>query len=295
MWAWAAWQAAQVRRRGRPLDAAELALARAVGVTRPQQIRVQRLPRVPIPMLRLARPLAGRLGLPAPDVDGMTLGHAIVVRAGAATPGLLAHECRHVRQAERAGSLGAFLRLYLRQIARHGYEAAPLEVDARRAAGIALAARLGTQAQESVMEQICDVMTRDVRVVSPHDTMQRAAQCMDELNVGVVPVCDGQRLLGVVTDRDIAVRGVAAGKPAEATPVTDVMSAHVRWCYEDQPIDEVMDEMRDTQIRRLPVVDRDKHLVGIVSLGDLAARGADGRRVAETLRDISTPSAPDRG
>jgi CBS domain-containing protein len=144
------------------------------------------------------------------------------------------------------------------------------------------------------MNQVADVMTRDVRVVSPSDTIQRAAQCMDELNVGVVPVCDGQKLLGMVTDRDITVRGVAAGKPADSTPVTEVMSEHVRWCYEDQDIDEVMDEMRDAQIRRLPVVDREKRLVGIVSLGDLADRGSDEKRVGETLKDISTPSEPDR-
>jgi CBS domain-containing protein len=143
------------------------------------------------------------------------------------------------------------------------------------------------------MNQVADVMTRDVRVVSPKDSIQRAAQCMDELNVGVVPVCDGSKLLGMVTDRDITVRGVAAGKMADS-PVTEVMSEHVRWCYEDQDIDEVMDEMRDAQIRRLPVVDQDKKLVGIVSLGDLADRGSDDKRVGETLKDISTPSEPDR-
>jgi CBS domain-containing protein len=108
-----------------------------------------------------------------------------------------------------------------------------------------------------------------------------------------VPVCDGTKLMGMVTDRDITVRGVAAGKMAD-TPVTEVMSQHVRWCYEDQDIDEVMDEMRDAQIRRLPVVDHDKKLVGIVSLGDLADRGSDDKRVGETLKDISTPSEPDR-
>jgi CBS domain-containing protein len=143
------------------------------------------------------------------------------------------------------------------------------------------------------MNQVADVMTRDVRVVAPSDSIQRAAQCMDELNVGVVPVCDGSKLLGMVTDRDITVRGVAAGKLAD-TPVTEVMSEHVRWCYEDQDIDEVMDEMRDAQIRRLPVINRDKKLVGIVSLGDLADRGSDDKRVGETLKDISTPSEPDR-
>jgi CBS domain-containing protein len=143
------------------------------------------------------------------------------------------------------------------------------------------------------MNQVADVMTRDVRVVSPQDSIQRAAQYMDGLNVGVVPVCDGTKLMGMVTDRDITVRGVAAGKMAD-TPVTEVMSQHVRWCYEDQDIDEVMDEMRDAQIRRLPVVDHDKKLVGIVSLGDLADRGSDDKRVGETLKDISTPSEPDR-
>lgn len=144
------------------------------------------------------------------------------------------------------------------------------------------------------MNQVADVMTRDVRVVAPADTVQQAAQCMDELNVGALPVCDGTRLVGMVTDRDIAVRGVAAGKDSGVTAVSEVMSAHVRWCYEDQPLDDVMDEMRDTQIRRMPVVDRQHRLVGIVSLGDVAARGADDKRVGETLKDISTPSAPDR-
>ena len=143
------------------------------------------------------------------------------------------------------------------------------------------------------MNQVADVMTRDVRVVSPKDSIQRAAQFMDELNVGVVPVCDGAKLLGMVTDRDITVRGVAAGKMAD-TPVTEVMSEHVRWCYEDQDLDEVMDEMRDAQIRRLPVINHEKQLVGIVSLGDLADRGSDDKRVGETLKDISTPSEPDR-
>ena len=140
------------------------------------------------------------------------------------------------------------------------------------------------------MDQICDVMTRNPRVVSPMDSMRRAAQCMEDLNVGVVPVCDGARVLGVVTDRDIALRGVAAGRIPDDTPVAEIMSNDVRCCYEDQPIDEVLDEMRDTQIRRVPVVSRDKRLVGIVSLGDLAARsGAEPLRVAEALRDISSP------
>jgi CBS domain-containing protein len=144
------------------------------------------------------------------------------------------------------------------------------------------------------MDQVADVMTRDVRVVTPDDTVQRAAQLMDELNVGVVPVCEGAKLVGMLTDRDITVRGVAAGKDAAATPVSEVMSGSVRCCFEDQPLADVLDEMRDTQIRRMPVVDRQQQLVGIVTLGDLADRGGDDASVGEALKDISTPAAPDR-
>jgi CBS-domain-containing membrane protein len=144
------------------------------------------------------------------------------------------------------------------------------------------------------MSQIRDVMTRDVRTVHPDTTLRVAAQCMDELNVGVLPVCDGERLVGMVTDRDITVRGVAQGKTADQCPVSEVMSASVRSCREDQEVDDVLDEMSDVQIRRLPVVDHHKRLVGIVSLGDLSERGGEQRRVAEALRGISSPSQPDR-
>jgi CBS domain-containing protein len=143
------------------------------------------------------------------------------------------------------------------------------------------------------MTQVSQVMTRGVRTLSPADSIQSAAQAMDELNVGAVPVCDGEKLVGMVTDRDITVRGVAQGMPADRTPLADVMSGSVRWCYEDQAVDEVMDQMREAQIRRLPVVDRAKHLVGIVSLGDLAAKIGDAD-VAEALADISEPAEPDR-
>jgi len=144
------------------------------------------------------------------------------------------------------------------------------------------------------MTQIRDVMTPNVRTVTPDDTLQHVAQCMDQLNVGAIPVCDGEKLIGMLTDRDITVRAVAAGKPVDGTCARDVMSANVRWCYEDQDVDDVLDEMRDSQIRRVPVVDRQHKLVGIVSLGDLAERSGQPPRVAETLKDISTPSQPDR-
>jgi len=143
------------------------------------------------------------------------------------------------------------------------------------------------------MTQVADVMTRGVRTLSPRDSMLLAAQAMEELNVGSVPVCDGEQLLGMVTDRDITVRGVAHGKPAESTPLSEVMTEGVQWCFEDDSIDKVIDEMRDAKIRRVPVVDRDKHLVGILSLGDVAVK-ADSVEAGEALATISEPAQPDR-
>lgn len=143
------------------------------------------------------------------------------------------------------------------------------------------------------MQQISDIMTRDVMRIAPHDSIRRAAQLMDELNVGAIPVCDGDKLVGMITDRDITVRTTSAGEAPEQTQVQDVMSGEVRYCFDDQPVDEVMQQMREAQIRRLPVKDHDTHeLVGIVSLGDLATKHS--AEVDRTLEDISTPSQPDR-
>ena len=143
------------------------------------------------------------------------------------------------------------------------------------------------------MTQVSDVMTRGVRALSPQDTMSLAAQAMEELDVGAIPVCDGRRLVGMVTDRDIIARGIARGLPPESTPLREVMSAPVQWCFEDESVDEATQLMLDRAIRRLPVVDHEKHLVGILSLGDVAAKGgAD--QAAEALSDISEPARPDR-
>lgn len=143
------------------------------------------------------------------------------------------------------------------------------------------------------MQRIAEVMTRDVRSVSPQETIRRAAQMMDELNVGALPVCDGQKLVGMVTDRDITIRAVAAGQSPDAAHVEDVMSDSVRWCFDDQTVDEVMQQMGDSQIRRVPVVDHDtKELIGIVSLGDLATKHS--AQVDRTLEEISTPAEPNR-
>ena len=141
------------------------------------------------------------------------------------------------------------------------------------------------------MQKISDFMTRNVQVVRPDESLQRAAQVMDELNVGSLPVCDHSGLVGMITDRDITVRATAAGLPGH-TQVADVMTGHARWCTREQSVQEAMQQMADVQIRRLPVVDADNQVVGIVSLGDLATRHQG--HVAAALRRISDPSVPDR-
>lgn len=148
------------------------------------------------------------------------------------------------------------------------------------------------------MQIVSEVMSRNVHVVSPDESLQRAAQMMEELDVGALPVCDGERLIGMVTDRDITVRGTAIGRAPGDTHVDEVMSTDVRWCFEDQPLDEVLRQMADAQIRRVPVVSHDEHkLIGIVVLGDLVTKTAEGaqkRDVAQVVEKVSTPSEPDR-
>lgn len=140
------------------------------------------------------------------------------------------------------------------------------------------------------MTTVADIMTRDVRTLAPTDTVRRAAQSMGELNVGSIPVCNGKKLVGMLTDRDITLRGVAEGLDAEKTVLSDIMSKDVKWCFEDQSLDEVMETMAASQIRRLPVVSRDKDLVGIFSLGDLATK-TDNEEVGSVLEEISEPVA----
>lgn len=143
------------------------------------------------------------------------------------------------------------------------------------------------------MTAVLQVMTRGVRAMSLSDSVVLAAQAMDELNVGVVPVCDGQPLVGMVTDRDITVRAVAQGRADERRRLSDIMTGGVHWCFEDQPLEEVLRGMSTTQIRRLPVVDRQKHLVGMAMLGDIAAKSGE-EGIDDSLGDISEPSEPDR-
>jgi CBS domain-containing protein len=145
------------------------------------------------------------------------------------------------------------------------------------------------------MTAVADIMTRDVRSMGPQDSVVQAAQAMEELNVGVIPVCEGDKLVGMVTDRDIVVRGVAQSKDPKSTKLVDVMSSSVRKAHEDEDVDEILSEMARSQIRRMPVVDQQDRLVGIISLGDIAAKDPeDDADVAMSLGDISSPAEPDR-
>lgn len=138
------------------------------------------------------------------------------------------------------------------------------------------------------MQTIQDVMTPDVRYLAPTDSVRRAASLMDELNVGAIPVLDGEALVGMITDRDIAIRSTAKGKDPETDRVGNAMSPEVRTCHPGQSVDEVLREMGDQQIRRVPVIDQTSHkLVGIVSLGDLAKTQSGS--VDNALREISEP------
>lgn len=135
--------------------------------------------------------------------------------------------------------------------------------------------------------KVSEVMTRDVRVANANETIQDAARIMAEIDAGAVPVGDNDRLVGMLTDRDIAVRAVAKGKGPD-TKVSEVMTADVKYCFEDEDTEHVCSNLGDQQIRRIPVVNRDKRLVGILSLGDLAIAGGNGG-TGQTLAAISRP------
>src|SRR5215475_7487963 len=141
---------------------------------------------------------------------------------------------------------------------------------------------------------VSEVMTRHVEVIDCNSPLREAAGKMKSLDVGLIPVCDGDKLRGTITDRDIAVRGVAEGYDPSKTKVADIMSADLAYCYEDDEIDAALNLMEKRQIRRLPVLSREKHLVGIVSLGDLAVHTGKKARVGETLGEVSQPASPRR-
>ncbi len=138
------------------------------------------------------------------------------------------------------------------------------------------------------MTKISDIMSRNVAYLRQSDTVQAAAQLMANRNIGALPICDGQRLIGVITDRDIAVRCAAQNLPAAEFRAMDAMTGHLQWCFSDESVEDAKKKMEAAQIRRLPIVDRDYQLVGMLSLGDLAIREGDAQH---TLAEISKPPA----
>jgi CBS domain-containing protein len=139
--------------------------------------------------------------------------------------------------------------------------------------------------------QLKDIMTRNPECVRPDSTLDEAARKMRDLDVGPLPVCgDDNRLAGMITDRDITVRAVAEGKDPKTTPVRQVMTEEIAFVFEDQDIDDAASMMQERQIRRLAVLNRDKRLVGIVSLGDLATETGDAQRSGEVPQDVSEPA-----
>lgn len=137
------------------------------------------------------------------------------------------------------------------------------------------------------METIAEKMTREVKSLSPSDTVREAAELMRDLDVGVLPVCASGKLVGIVTDRDIVVRGLAYGGTSDDLVSTVCTTEDVRWCYEDQEIEQARGLMEEAQIRRIPIISREKKLVGILSLGDLATRTTSD--IGSTVSKISQP------
>jgi CBS domain-containing protein len=138
--------------------------------------------------------------------------------------------------------------------------------------------------------KVKDVMHRGVEVVKPDDTVKHAAIMLEADEVGPLPVCDGERLIGMLTDRDITVRAVAAGRDPSSTTVRETMTAdNLAYVFEDQEVDEAVALMNERQVRRLPVINRDKRLVGMLALADLATK-ADERAQAEALQGVSQPT-----
>jgi CBS domain-containing protein len=138
-----------------------------------------------------------------------------------------------------------------------------------------------------------DIMTRDVEVLKPDVAVDTAADAMKRLDIGAIPVCDGRRMVGMLTDRDIVVRSVAEKRDAP-TLVSDVMTTDVVYGFEDDLMEEAALKMVERRIRRLPVLNRDYELVGIVSLGDLAVQGMETTLSGEVLEYISQPAQPRR-
>ncbi len=142
--------------------------------------------------------------------------------------------------------------------------------------------------------KVRDIMTKDVELLNPFSKISEAARKMRELNVGALPVAENDKVVGMVTDRDIAIRAVAEERNPPQELVNSIMTSDVHYCYESQDIDKAAEIMRSNRIRRLIVLNEEKELVGICSLGDLAVEGRNDRLSGEVLREISKPSKPEK-
>lgn len=142
--------------------------------------------------------------------------------------------------------------------------------------------------------QLSEIMTTRPEVIQPDTVLQEAARLMRDLDVGAIPVCSGKRLEGMLTDRDITVRATAEGLDPRSTSAREVMTADVIHCYEDQNEEEAADIMERYQLRRLAIVNRDKQLTGIISIGDLSVKTGRDRLAGDTLAGVSQPAQPIR-
>lgn len=134
--------------------------------------------------------------------------------------------------------------------------------------------------------KVSEVMSQQVEIATPEDSIQRAAQMMARIDAGILPVAQGDRLVGMITDRDIAIRGVGEGRSPADTPVNEIMTREVKYCFEDDDVGKVAENMAELQVRRLPVLSRDKRLRGIISLGDIAREHEPGQ-AGSALHHIS--------
>jgi CBS domain-containing protein len=142
--------------------------------------------------------------------------------------------------------------------------------------------------------QLSQIITREVETIGPQTSIKEAAQRMRSLDVGSLPVCDGRRLLGMVTDRDITIRITSEGRDVNTTPVSEAMTPDLAFVFEDDDVRQAAKVMKERQIRRLPVLDRGKNLVGIISLGDLSGTGDD-KLSGDTLEQVSEPASSAHG
>jgi CBS domain-containing protein len=165
----------------------------------------------------------------------------------------------------------------------------------RRRANNAVGRQLGIPIhfERRYIMRVADAMTRDVQIASPDQSIIDAAKLMADCDCGVLPVGENDRLVGMITDRDIVVRALAQGK--QDARIRDVMSPDVKYCFEDEDIDHVAQNMGDLQIRRLPVLSRDKRLIGIVSIGDITTQSGETDIAGQALSSISQPGSQHSG